>query len=277
MAMHPHTGHPRHPDREDDVAMSRQIREPTVVVRGDVPDEMIAYASDKLLAVLARTTMPVLTAEVRLDHHADPARERPNHVELSISLDGVPVRARRSAPTMSEAIDCAETRLRRRVEAANERPKSLRLRHCNEQSWHHDDRPIERPRFSPRPLGERKLVRRKTFALCRESIEEALFDLETLDHDFFLFVHDETNAEAVVYRVGDGSGLMQRVSTPEAIKQVEIPLELGPSPSTTTLANALTVLDERERPFEFFVDDMSGHGMIAYMRYDGHYGLVLPS
>lgn len=109
--------------------MSQQVREPTVVVRGDVPDRMVAYAREKLLSVLAHTPTPVLAAKLRLDHDADPAREHPNHVEMTIDLDGVPVRAHRSAPTMSEAIDGAETRLRRRVEAADERPRSRRRRH----------------------------------------------------------------------------------------------------------------------------------------------------
>ena len=44
----------------------------------------------------------------------------------------------------------------------------------------------------PRPADDRTVVRRKTFALRPESIEEALFDLEALDHDFFLFVHADT-------------------------------------------------------------------------------------
>jgi len=257
--------------------MNQQVREPTIVVRGDVPDQMIAYARGKKFDVLARTSMPVLAAELRLEHHADPARERPNHAEMTIDLDGVVVRVRRSAPTMSEAIDRADARLRRRVEAATERPQARRLRHRDEQSWHHDDRPSERPHFFPRPLGERELVRRKTFALRPESIEEALFDLETLDHDFFLFVQDETNAEAVVYRVGHRYGLMQRVPTPEAIKQVEVALAVGPGPVMTTVENALTVLDDSDIPFEFFVDDTSRRGMVVYRRYDGHYGLILPS
>lgn len=67
------------------------------------------------------------------------------------------------------------------------------------------------------------LVRRKTFALDAESIEEALYDLESLDHDFFLFVHDESSAEAVVARVGGGYALTQRVATPEAVARVGMP------------------------------------------------------
>ena len=257
--------------------MEQQVREATVVVRGDVPDQLVAYAREKLLAIVADASAPVLGVELRLDHHIDPARERPNHVEVTIDLDGRRVRAHSSAPTMSEAVDHALARLRRRFEVATESPRALRLRHRDTESWHHDDPPAERPHFYPRPAEERRLVRRKTFALHAESIEEALYDLEALDHDFFLFVHDETGGEAVVYRVLAGYGVMQRIPTPEAIDRVEIPLEVGPHPSETTLENALALLEESDAPFVFFVDATSGRGLVTYRRYDGHYGLVLPS
>jgi ribosome-associated translation inhibitor RaiA len=257
--------------------MAQHVSEPTIVVRGDVPGSMVAYAREKLLAMVARASVPVLAVELRLDHHADPARQRPDHVEITIDLDGTAVRARRSAPTMSEAIDRTLTRLRRRVESASERLQTRRLRHRGLESWHHGDRPATRPHIYPRRVEDRKLVRRKTFALHAESIDEALYDLESLDHDFFLFVHDETGAEAVVHHVGEGHGLMQRVPTPEAIARVEIPLDLGPSPATMTLENALTVLDETDAPFTFFVDAESGRAVVAYRRYDGDYGLIVPT
>jgi ribosome-associated translation inhibitor RaiA len=256
--------------------MDDDPREPSIVVRGHVPDGMVAYARNQLLTTIAHTPVPVLAAQLRLDHHADPARERPFHVEMTIDLDGTPVRAHSSEATMSEAIDRTASRLHRRVEAVLERPQAAQLRHRDTTSWHHDDQPAVRPRSYPRPVGDRALMRRKTFALRPESIGDALFDLETLDHDFFLFVHDDTGAEAVVYRVDHGYGLMQRVETPEAIKRAGIPLELGASPATTTLKGALSVLDETGAPFEFFVDAVNGRGMVAYRRYDGHYGLILP-
>jgi ribosome-associated translation inhibitor RaiA len=227
--------------------MEQRVREPTTVVRGDVPDAMVVYAHEKLLAVVAHASLPVLDVELRLDHHTDPARERSDHVEMTIDLDGTPMRAHGSAPTMAEAVDCAVRRLGRRVDAARERPQSQQLRHRDLESWHHGDRPTERAHIHPRPAEDRMLVRRKTFALHAESIEEALYDLETLDHDFFSSP-DETNGEAVVYRVGDGYGLMQRLATPEAITRVEIPLELGPHPASTTLENALAILDETDAP-----------------------------
>lgn len=251
-------------------------RKPTIVVHGHVPDAMVAYAREQLLATIAHTSVPVLRAELRLDHHADPARERPDYVEMTIDLDGTLIRAHRNAPTMSEAIDRATERLRRRVDEALERPQARQLRHRDLTSWHHDDEPSRRPHYCPRPVEERSLVRRKTFALRPESIEEALFDLETLDHDFLLFVHDETGAEAVVYRIDGGYGLMQCVETPEAIKETGVPLELGVRPATMPLKDALNFLDETDMPYHFFVDAINGRGMVAYRRYDGNYGLVIP-
>jgi len=260
------------------VQQAQQV-EPTIVVRGDVPDAMVEYARKKLVALVADIPVPIHALELRLDHHRDPARERPGHVEITVDLDGKPVRSRRSAPTMSEAIDRSISRLRRRLDVVKERPRALRRRHFDAESWHHGDRPTARRNGSVRPIEDRMLVRRKTFALESESIEAALDDLEALDHDFFLFVHDESGTEALVYRTGtaDGYGLMQRTATPDAVERIGIPLEIGPHPASTSLELALQILDETDAPFTFFVDTENGQGAVAYGRDDGDYGLITPA
>lgn len=267
----------RFPDRraEGRSTVEQLLRDPAIVVRGDVADAMVAYGKDKLLQVASHTGAPVLELELRLDHHGDPARARGNHVEMSLDLDGTAVRARYSAPTMREAIDGAAARLRRRMEAVSERPQSRQLRHRDRSSWHHDDRPTERPHFFPRPVDDRTVVRRKSFVLRPESIEEAVFDLELLDHDFLLFRHDASRAEAVVYRTDDGYGLAQRVLTPEDLDAIGIgPFTRGPVPVERSLEDAVAVLDATDEPFDFFVDRVTDRGCVVYRRYDGNYGLV---
>jgi ribosome-associated translation inhibitor RaiA len=236
---------------------------------------MVAYAREKLAAVAARAPGPVLDLELRLSHHSDPARERPNHVEASLNLDGQPLRAHRSAETMTEAIDRATTRLRRQIEAHAERPQSKQLRHRDPTSWHHEDRVSQRPSYYPRPLDERDLVRRKTFSVGPESIEEALFDLEALDQDFFLFVNDETDEENVVYRVDGEYGLMQSTPTPDAIGRIGVDhLHIGPRPAAMRDRDAREILDQSEAPFIFYIDVDTGRGRLFYRRYDGHYGQI---
>jgi ribosome-associated translation inhibitor RaiA len=245
---------------------------PTVAVRGEVPEDTVAYALEKLDSAVDELSTSVLRSEVHLDHHADPARRPRWYVEMVADLGGDVVRARQSAVTATEAIDGAAARLRRRVNRDHDRARSQHLRHRAESSWHHDDEPTDRPPFFPRPEGERTVVRRRTFASRPESIEEAVADLDALDHDFLLFVEDTTNAEAIVYRVGDGFGIRQRV--PTSLDRLGAPIAAGLGPATMTVDEATRLLDESGLPFEFFVDAATGDAMVAYHRYDGHHGLV---
>jgi ribosomal subunit interface protein len=254
--------------------MTLQGGVPVIAVRGDVPEQMVAYARTKLESVVAGTPVPVLGCEAHLDHHADPARRPSYHVDMAIDVNGDVVRARQSAETLSEAIDLAAARLDRRLAKQRDRRRSLRFRHRDETSWHHDDPPTDRPPYFVRPVEERTVVRRPTFAAAPESIEEAIDDLESLGDEFLLFVHDATNAEAVVYHVDGGYGLMQRTPTPDAIPELAPPLALGPAPAPADLDDALHTLDESAAPFENFVDPATDRGMVAYHRRDGHYGLA---
>lgn len=58
-----------------------------------------------------------------------------------------------------------------------------------------EDEPIEE-------LG--KVVRVKRFAMKPMSVEDAIMEMELLDHDFFLFHNAETGTHGVVYRRTDG-------------------------------------------------------------------------
>jgi ribosome-associated translation inhibitor RaiA len=251
----------------------RLMRDPSIVVRGDVSSAMVAYAIEKAEAVAAIAPGPVLDLDLRLEHRPDPARQRPHHVQVTINLDGRVLRAHRHAETMTEAIDRAMSRLRRRVESQAERPQSAQLRHRDE-SWHHDDARAIRPGYFPRPVEERRIVRRKTFAMRPESIEEALFDLEALDHDFFVFVNDETGEENVVYFEDGDYAIMQPTPTPDAIAAVGVPVRSGPPPATMNARAACEVLDETDQGFVFCVDDVTHRGFVVYRRYDGNYGLI---
>jgi len=253
------------------------LHPPTVVVRGAIPEESVRYAREKLEHLLGQRSGTVLDARIRLDQHDDPARSRPVHVEMVVDLDGRVVRARRSAPTITEAIDLTLDRLERGLDAVLERPRAKALRHRDGTSWHHNDPPRPRLPYFPRPAEERTVVRRKTFAMDRTSIEEALFDLEVLDHDFFLFVHDETGAEAVVFRRDGTYGISQQVPTPESVAALGIPIETAPGPPRLSETDAIEMLEATDAPFVFFTDERSGRGRVVYRRYDGHYGIVEPA
>ncbi len=54
------------------------------------------------------------------------------------------------------------------------------------------------------PLAGGQVVKVKTYALKPMSTEEAILQMELLDHDFFVFVRDDTQEVDVLYRRHDG-------------------------------------------------------------------------
>lgn len=227
--------------------------------RGPTTADDVAYARRKVAAVGRLARGPVLFVKVDVTVHDDPGRERPAFAKAELDLNGQLVRAHATGSTVTEAVDLLEARLRERMERSAHRAESLHLRHRNGASWHHGDAPTPRPVGFPRPVEERELVRRKSFAVGAETPDEAVDELEQLDHDFYLFTNVETGDDNVVHRLGDDR------------------YELLERAEARGLDEATDLLDLGDEPFVFFRDPTTGRGRVVYRRYDGHYGLIVPA
>jgi ribosome-associated translation inhibitor RaiA len=233
-----------------------------VVVRlaGHIENGDRSYAQEKVAHVARIAPRPVHYAKVELRFEPDPARARPALVTGELDVDGRIVRARADAPTMHEAVDLAEARLRAALERLAHHDTSERRRHRDRSSWHHGDAPTPRPPFFPRDDGDREVIVRKTYGAPTATPEEAELDLDLLDDEFVLFRDDATGADCVVARSERGVRLI-----------------------TWDHAEPLSVEDAMERleasgeAFAFFRDLGTGRGRVLYHRYDGHYGLVEPA
>lgn len=247
---------------------------------GDVTDEEWDTAIDKVGKVLDVCGAPVPYVSVRLERAADPARERGAMARATIDLDGEPVRAHVSATTMLDAIDRLEERLRDRLRHLADHRRALRRRGADRQpgTWRHGDRGTPRGPVFPRPVGEREVVRHTTFAPAMSTVDEAVFDLESMDYDFFLFGDLSSGQDAVVWRDGDGYRLRLsegpgEVEREPCVAQVEIDPVGAP---TLTVTEARDVLDRGSDAWVFFRDAAAERGRLLYRRYDGHYGLITP-
>jgi hypothetical protein len=128
-----------------------------------------------------------------------------------------------------------------------------------------------------RPVEERRIIRRKSFAFDPMSVAEAVDALIDLDHDFFLFHDADADLDAVVYWRDDGK--LGRIAPPSAEpvggrgpiheqSRFSTPIELEA---------AIAEMDALEHRFLFFESRATGRGNVIYRRYDGHYGLVEPA
>ncbi|MGZ4689829.1 MAG: ribosome hibernation promotion factor [Acidimicrobiia bacterium] len=254
--------------------------EVAVHARGAISDAERAYVQTKIGGLRRFAWGPTLFARVDLTLHTDPARERPAFAKGEMDVNGQVVRAHVAAGTMFEAIDLLEARLRDRLErfAHHEESKHLRLRSRDEHEWHHGDRAASRPSYFPRPIEERELIRTKTFAVDEMTPDEAVFDLELLDHDFYFFKNLETGEDNVVTR-GEGFGyeLLEPSATCSVEETAATIRHSATRPSAMSTERAIEQLELAGLPFLFFLDPHDGRGRVLYHRYDGHYGLIVPT
>ncbi len=121
-------------------------------------------------------------------------------------------------------------------------------------------------------------MRTKTFAVDAMTPDEAAFDLELLDHDFYLFVNLETGEDNVIARDRDAGYVLSEPSATCSLTDAAAPIERRePRPPTATTEEAADLLELGGLRHVFFLDPDDGRGRVLYHRYDGHYGLIVPA
>jgi ribosome-associated translation inhibitor RaiA len=256
------------------------LDEVAVVVHGEVAGDASDYARHRLATLLTHVPEPVLFVRVKLTQAPDPARERPAHAQVTVDINGDLIRAHVAAPSMTEAVDLVRARLQDQLEHRHERQQS---RHRQPDAsapgeWRHGDRPTHRPDHYDRPPDERELVQHKTYVVDDLRPDEAAFDLEQLDFDFYLFRDVTTGEESLIERDGAGAyrltGLHHHVVDrgPSAVDLVVS----EQTPPEWTVEQAIDALGADGGRFVFFADAETHRGTVLYLRYDGHYGLIAP-
>jgi hypothetical protein len=252
---------------------------PISIVAGPEVGERARQQAHELVERLAHwAPRPVLHARVTLSQLPDPALERPAIAKATLDVSGRPVRAHIAAETIDQALGRLEERLRRSLEDLEE----TRRAHRHETGavepgeWRHGSLPTVRPEYVDRPIEERELVRCKSFALSALVPEEAVLEMEALDHDFHLFTSVDTGEESVVYRRPDGGLGLLSAHPPEA-RPAGASLAIDPVPAPVLVVeDAIERLNVSGERFLFFVDAQTRRGKVLYRRYDGHNGLIEP-
>jgi ribosomal subunit interface protein len=180
-----------------------------IVVRGRnvvVPDHYRQLVADKL-AKVERYDHKIVRADVELQHEPNPRQTGScQHVEITCRTRGPVVRSEACAEDFYKALDIAAERLERRLSQAADRRRV-----------HHGRRT---PRsvaevtagFTPIPEangtveldeaadGPGRVVREKEHLTRPMTVDEALFEMELVGHDFYLFSDKQTGRPSVVYR-----------------------------------------------------------------------------
>lgn len=245
-------------------------------------DDAADYARAKIGELGPVTHEPLLRAAVKLSEHADRAVARRVIAQANLDVNGRLIRAQVQAGTAREAIDLLQARLRRRLErsALHWEAKRGGIPKANGGEWRHESETQDRPKYFPRPDGERRIMRHKSYSLPTCTVEEAAVEMELLDYDFHLFTEEGTKQDSVLYFGKPGEYRLAQVDPGHAdeLAPFELSLSISPQPAPSlTVAQAIDRLALLGLPFLFFVDTSRDRGSVLYHRYDGHYGLITPA
>ena len=122
-------------------------------------------------------------------------------MEISINYHGTHIRSEVVGDTMYYNIDAALPKLERQL---------IKHREKLNKSYKLPERPSEYEFVSDVEVTPLTIAKSKSFAVGSMSAEEAAENLELVDHDFYLFVNEQTGNVDAVYRRKDGTiGLLQ--------------------------------------------------------------------
>lgn len=246
------------------------VCEVELLTRGAIPHRDREQVIEKVRALCEVGHEPVLSAVVTLKVRDDAGHQLPAIAEVSLDMNGSAVRAHANGASVREAVDRLVLRLERRLRSRRERLADR----------HHDPEPaMGHAGYTMIPADEREVVRHRTLAMHPMGVEEAVDEMDQLDHGFFLYLDADHDLDRVVYRNGDG-GLHVLPTVPGE----DLPGDTRPPilPSTQVMSHlpleeAEALLDETDDPFVFFAFPGSDRGQVLYRRFDGHYGLITPA
>ena len=186
-----------------------------VVVKGrnvEIPDHFRIYVADKLTR-LERFDRSIYLFDVELDHERN-RRQRKNcqHVEITARGRGPVVRGEACADSFYAALEAAVCKLENRLRRAKDRRK-IHYGDKTPVSVHEatavNAPPILEPTTAPEKAPDAvavddhepgRIVRVKEHEATPMTVDDALYEMELVGHDFFLFHDKESDKACVVYR-----------------------------------------------------------------------------
>ena len=249
-----------------------------ISTRGDVDDATVERAKERIDRIGSHCREPIIHVELRITNDPDQLSSEPVRAEATLSVKRGPVRAHAIAASTNEAVDLMIERLRRRVDRHESRLHRVgNKRHdgvASEGHWQHGD--VQAAPRHPRPVRDETatVVKRKTFAAVPMNLEEAAFDLDILDHDFYLFEEAQSGEAALLRMQDDGRYQLEIEASADIDMSANLPVDRVPGPAVLEPKSAQRLLDTGDDPFVFYRVDASQPGQVMYRRYDGDYGVV---
>lgn len=188
-----------------------------VVVTGrhcEVSDRFREHVSDKL-ARLEKHDHRIIRVQVEVEQEKNPRQhDRATRVELTAFSKGPVIRAEAAAEDKMGALDLALDKMQSQMRRAADRRRVHHGRHAPQSvgqaladAVEPEDAVEDEVQVTERKVGPITVtgdgplvVREKSHHAAPMTLDQALYEMELVGHDFYLFVDKESERPAVVYR-----------------------------------------------------------------------------
>nr|WP_190020485.1 ribosome-associated translation inhibitor RaiA [Streptomyces hiroshimensis] len=197
-----------------------------IVVKGrktEVPERFRKHVAEKLkLDKIQKLDGKVISLDVEVSKEPNPRQaDRSDRVEITVRSRGPVIRAEAAATDPYVALDLATSKLEARLRKQNDKRHTRRgngripasdvaatvigaaeLTDSGELAVDHAAEGVPVTRMGSLEIqGEGPLVvREKTHAAAPMTLDQALYEMELVGHDFYLFVDSDSKQPSVVYR-----------------------------------------------------------------------------
>lgn len=168
------------------------------------------YVRQKIGKALAHHQNIATKVDVKLSAPFQDKKSSQQSAEVTIHASGTVIRAAEKHENLYASIDLVTDKLARQLQKYKTKkqrraqPKQALSNDLNQSLETAELTPDRQPELPP------KVVRNKFFMMPPMSVEEALDNLQLVDHDFYMFRNDQTGEINVIYeRNHGGYGVIQ--------------------------------------------------------------------
>ncbi len=185
-----------------------------LVIQGkniEITDAIRSYVQEKIERAVSHFAQITSEVDVNLSVARNPRISASQSAEVTVYANGTIIRAEESSENLYASIDRVADKLARKLRKYKERNGVHRTRHAPKTSVAVAQQPVTDPLDTERqPELPSEVVRTKYFAMPPMTVQEALHQLELVDHDFFVFRNSENDEINVIYvRNHGGFGLIR--------------------------------------------------------------------
>lgn len=151
----------------------------------------------------------------KIDVHLSVARNarisNKHKAEVTVYANGTIIRAQENSESLYASIDLVSDKISRQLRKYKEKNLAKKTHTPIKTTDSIEEKPVEENLIGDRKVElPQEVARMKYFAMPPMSIDEALHQLQLVDHDFYMFRNQETNEINVIYiRNHGGYGVIQ--------------------------------------------------------------------